>query len=1067
MARNKPLTLRFLGDMELLRGGERIDLPPSKKTRALLAYLVVSARSHRRERLCSLLWDITDDPKGALRWSLSKLRPLVDESGIKRIVSNRETVRFVPEGAGVDVLQIRASLAVGLETLSTGQLKELVPAFRGEFLEGMELPDFNEFHGWCIAEREELRRLHVSLLDVLVKRLSPIPEEALPFARALALANPLDELGRAALLKLLILTGRRREAEQQYEAACRLMQELGADSSAELRRRWKELSQLTPTPTPAANRPEEPRTAWPFTGPQKTAGAPGARTGLASARAVAARLKPSEEVSTVERSFEAAGAGESVPLVGRMAEKERIGAILEEARTRHLEQVVMVKGEPGVGKTRLLREFSAAVREAGGTVLGGCSYEAECSRPYGPWIDALRCLPATAVGTTLGNDLSLLLPELPREVNSEPSRDRLFGAVVELIAARSYSAAPVLLAFDDVQWYDAASAELLHYVARMCRHRPLMIMLATRAGELPDNEPMLRLLRGLRRDHSLLELNLRPLSREETGDLVHSVAQDADPELIFTESSGNPLYALELARAHPNRREGLPQSLAEIISDRIDSLPVAAADVLRWAAVLGCTFSTRRLKELAFVNLDTLISVLETLERQALLHAVPDRRCSGEYYVFSHEIVSRAVYAAISAPRRRLMHARVAELLSGYLETDDTLAGDVVHHAALAGDLSVAASACVTAGDRCLRLFANAEADRLVRRGMRYADQLGEPMRVKLTLELLRISFSVRRPEHPEELAATIEKLAEQALDQGCMEHARLGFHLLSYLRWEGGDWSEAQRQTLRAEGISRAADEKERVIGMAETARCLTLLERDLVQAQSLILEARTLSARAGIESYAIPDAMGMLCLHQGKLEEAADNFHRARDLAHRQGDRLAEFHSLEHLVILELQRECYGAAESYSGELIAIAKRFREGSEAPFAHLLGALARYAGGDDTILPSLEQALELLRLADAKHRLAYALTRTAEIDLRRGRASAAHTRADEALRLAQLLQRPSELVLARATLTRAAAAMRDETGFSQCRQALARESLQGVSAHVRRVAHDVLEQDSRVARRDV
>ena len=176
-----------------------------------------------------------------------------------------------------------------------------------------------------------------------------------------------------------------------------------------------------------------------------------------------------------------------------------------------------------------------------------------------------------------------------------------------------------------------------------------------------------------------------------------------------------------------------------------------------------------------------------------------------------------------------------------------------------------------------------------------------------------------------------------------------------------------------------------------------------------------------------------------------------------------MAEFHSLEHLVILELQRECYGAAESYSDELIAIAKKFREGSEAPFAHLLGALARYAGGDDRILPSLEQALELLRLADAKHRLAYALTRTAEIDLRRGRASVAHTRADEALKLAQLLQRPSELVLARATLTRAAAVMRDETGFSQCRQALARESLQGVSAHVRRVAHDVLAQDGPLA----
>ncbi len=700
MARNKPLTLRFLGDMELLRGDGRVDLPPSKKTRALLAYLVLSARPHRRERLCSLLWDITDDPRGALRWSLSKLRLLVDESGKKRITSNRETVEFALEGAGVDVLQIRASLAGGLEALSTVQLKDLISAFRGEFLEGLELPDFSEFHAWCIAEREELRRLHVSILTTLVERLRASPDEALPFARALALANPLDEQTRSTLLKLLILTGRRREADQQYEAACRLLQELGAEPLAALRGHWKELSKLTPVPTPTANRQEESHVLRSFPAPQENTGGSIAGAGLEPARTVSALLRTAQDEPAVYSSVETA-AGDTIPLVGRTAERGRLRKILEEATARQHEQVIIIKGEPGVGKTRLLREFSEAARHFGGTVLAGCSYEAECSRPYGPWIDALRCLPATAVGTTLGNDLSLLLPELPREMISEPSRDRLFGAVVELIAARCHSAAPVLLAFDDVQWYDAASAELLHYVGRMCRHRPLMIVLAARAGELPDNEPMLRLIRGLRRDHLLQELDLRPLGREEIDDLIHRVAPDADPELIFTESSGNPLYALELARSHPNRKRGLPQSLAEIISDRIDSLPAPAADVMRWAAVLGCTFSTQRLKELAFVNFDTLISALETLERQALLHEVPDRRGPGESYMFSHEIVSRAVYADISAPRRRLMHSRVAELLRGFLKTDDTLAGDVVHHAALAGDFSVAASACVTAGDRC------------------------------------------------------------------------------------------------------------------------------------------------------------------------------------------------------------------------------------------------------------------------------------------------------------------------------------------------------------------------------
>jgi DNA-binding SARP family transcriptional activator len=1066
VSKNKPLTLRFLGETELLRGDERLELPPSKKTRALLAYLVVSARPQRRDRLCSLLWDITDDPRGALRWSLSKLRPLVDEAGRRRIVSDRETVEFALEGACVDVLQLRECVAGDLESSSTKQLKNLIPSFRGEFLEGLELPDFHEFHAWYIAEREEMRRLHVSILGMLVNRLSATPEDALPFARSLALADPLDEHNRAALLKLLILTGRRREAEQQYEAGRRLMQEFGAESSEELRKTWKEVSQLKPVSGPVESRPDRPRALRASADPGGNAGTPGAETALAVSQLGPARLELTQNESVGHESMDPIGAGDNIPLVGRTTEQERLSAILNETMTRRREQVIVIKGEPGVGKTRLLREIRAAVHGLGGTVLAGCSYEAECVRPYGPWIDALRRIPATAVGITLGYDLAPLLPELSREFNSEPSRDRLFGAVVELIAARAHSAAPVLLAFDDVQWCDAASAELLHYVARMCRHRPLMIILAARAGELPDNEPVLRLLRGLRRDRSLEELGLRPLSRKETGDLIRNVAPDADPELIFSESAGNPLYALELARARPNRKEGLPQSLAEIINDRIDSLPATAVEVLRWGAVFGCTFNIQILKGLTSADLDTLISALETLERQALLHAVPGRMGPGESYSFSHEIVRRAVYAEISAPCRRLMHARIAELKNEFGQTDESLAGDIVHHAALAGDFGLAASACVTAGDRCLRLFANSEAYRLARRGIRYADQLGEQERVRLTLELLRISFSARRPARPEELAARIEKLAEQALDHGCMEPARLGFHLLSYLRWEGGDWSEAQRQTLRAERISRSADEKERVIGMAEAARCLALLERDLVQAQSLVLEAGAMSVRAGIEPIAIPDAMGMLYLHQGKLEEAAVYFHRARDLSCGRGDRLAEFQALEHLVILDLQRESYRVAQSSADDLIAIAKKLREGSEAPFAHLLAVLARYASGDDEILPRLEEALEALRLADAKYRLAYALTRTAEIDLRHGRPSSAHARAEEALRLAELLQRPSELVLARATLVRAAAALQDQERFGRYRKALALESLQGVSAHVRRIVHDVLAQDGPLSTRN-
>ena len=105
------LELRLLGELELRRDGTVVPLPQSKKTRGLLAYLALTGRSHRRQRLCSLLWDVPDDPRGALRWSLSKLRPLVDDPGRPRLAADRESVSLELAGMRVDVLAVRERTA--------------------------------------------------------------------------------------------------------------------------------------------------------------------------------------------------------------------------------------------------------------------------------------------------------------------------------------------------------------------------------------------------------------------------------------------------------------------------------------------------------------------------------------------------------------------------------------------------------------------------------------------------------------------------------------------------------------------------------------------------------------------------------------------------------------------------------------------------------------------------------------------------------------------------------------------------------------------------------------------
>jgi TolB-like protein/DNA-binding SARP family transcriptional activator len=225
------LRLRILGEMRIERDGIELELPPSKKTRALLAYLALTGRPHRRDRLCSLLWDLPDDPRGALRWSLSKIRALVDEPGTPRIIANRETVSFNARGMQIDILDLRTRSAGGFEAMAVEDLASAAAEFGGELLEGLDLPESHDFHAWCIAEREEARALRVRMLSTLLERLKAQPEAALPHARALVALEAHDEAVWAAFVRLLAAAGRRREAEEQCELGRRVLEDAGVPAA--------------------------------------------------------------------------------------------------------------------------------------------------------------------------------------------------------------------------------------------------------------------------------------------------------------------------------------------------------------------------------------------------------------------------------------------------------------------------------------------------------------------------------------------------------------------------------------------------------------------------------------------------------------------------------------------------------------------------------------------------------------------------------------------------------------------------------------------------------------------
>lgn len=200
------LSIRLLGDFEVLRDGAPVALPQSRKTRALLAYLVASARAHQRERLCDVFWDVPDDPRGALRWSLSKIRQILGPEAATWLKADRNAVSILPDERASDYAQVRAALRGDLARVDVDTLEAAARAFRGPFLADLALPRCPDYEAWRTALADECEVLRLRLLRTLVDRLAKEPERALAHAHALqalapddaALAEQAERLAEAA-----------------------------------------------------------------------------------------------------------------------------------------------------------------------------------------------------------------------------------------------------------------------------------------------------------------------------------------------------------------------------------------------------------------------------------------------------------------------------------------------------------------------------------------------------------------------------------------------------------------------------------------------------------------------------------------------------------------------------------------------------------------------------------------------------------------------------------------------------------------------------------------------------
>ena len=223
------MQLRLLGPMALIADGEALALPASRKTRALLGYLAAEGKPVRRDRLTHLFWEVPDDPKGSLRWSLSKLRALLGSA----IVADRETAGLDVAGIDIDFVGLKSAVA-DLGAAPTSALQTICAATTGPFMEDLDLPGCDDFNAWLIAKAEDARLWLDQVCAELIQRKLP-PEQLLPHVRAWVERSPHDLEPAETLCALLVAAGREEEAEAQRSLAIRRLAEGGIPASTALR----------------------------------------------------------------------------------------------------------------------------------------------------------------------------------------------------------------------------------------------------------------------------------------------------------------------------------------------------------------------------------------------------------------------------------------------------------------------------------------------------------------------------------------------------------------------------------------------------------------------------------------------------------------------------------------------------------------------------------------------------------------------------------------------------------------------------------------------------------------
>ncbi len=522
-------------------------------------------------------------------------------------------------------------------------------------------------------------------------------------------------------------------------------------------------------------------------------------------------------------------------LISRRDEMDELRQLWTRAM-RGQSHLVLISGEPGVGKTRVARELMVLARLGGATVLQGGCYEFEATTPYLPFVEALRnwvrAQDTETLRATLGataNELTRLAPEIDARIgplppspalSSQEERLRLFDHVTRFLQGLAADRG-LLLFLDDLHWADHGTLALLHYILRNLRGDRLLVLGAYREIELDRAHPLSAALVDWNRERLATRIPLGRFSLDETNRMLAAlfgqdeVASDF-AKAMHHETEGNPFFLEEVVKSlieqgQIDHHDGewhrlevgeltIPQSVKAAIGRRLDRLSPECVEVLHTAAALGKKFEFNELVAIAPSGEDR---VLDALDEAAAAQLVRVER--EDSYIFTHDKIREVLHEELNPIRKRRLHQRIGETLEKlYPSSLDAHVQDLAYHFAESSDLRKGLEYSRSAASAAEGVHAHEEALGFLERARECADALEQPDQIaEIEASIGRVQLSrgefTESVVHYERALALTSSPTKRAAIQGWSERSTHGSETSEAWRswtWRSRAWTRRRNRS-------------------------------------------------------------------------------------------------------------------------------------------------------------------------------------------------------------------------------------------------------------------------------